>query len=237
MSTEIYGPTGTAQTGIPPPSHVSSLRAAPTPDLTSERVVRFSAGGAGIPSADVRDCTGAVVYSFSSTDPGQMSMRDAAGVVVASVEGGKVSYGEADADADADGSGHAAAVKVGKVIARDRPGSTGPVLTHAGQTYEWVQELFYALLRTTPGNERVAVVYNCAGPGELAVEMLPEGACVPGLQAHVVFATALIESRVAKGGKGGAGTGTGVGVGVGGVLAKAVRKVVPRRKSSGSGSA
>ncbi|KAH8109908.1 hypothetical protein DFH11DRAFT_1880939 [Phellopilus nigrolimitatus] len=199
--------------GVPPPGQASSSLGPPLPDPASDSVLYFSAAGAAIPrGADVRDRTGRTRFRLSSAGPGQMSLADAAtGADLARVERGRVFYGDAEHP-----------VKATRFVARNTPGNTGPVLTHDGQTYEWVQEIFYALVRTTPGAERVAVIYNYKR--NPVVEMLPAGQRVPGLEAHILFAAALIESKVASEKR--------VGAGAGGGVARALRGVLPGKNKS-----
>lgn len=68
-------------------------------------------------------------------------------------------------------------------------------------------------MRTTPANARVGIVYNYTG--KPAVELVGEGLQIPGLQAHIVFATALMESGVTK---------------KEGALGKAIRNIIPGKK-------
>ncbi|THH05093.1 hypothetical protein EW145_g5047 [Phellinidium pouzarii] len=179
----------------------------PDPDITSERVVHFSkARGQALLQSDVLNHNERIVYQFDSKGTKNMRMRDANGTVIASIDSGKIDYGDNKN------------IKANKFIDRDNSGNTGAVLTHNGQTYEWVQELLYSVLRTTPGAERVAVIHNCRG--NPAVEMLPEGLKVPGLQAHIVFATVLIESDVMKGN---------------GVISRISCSIIPKKKRVSQG--
>ena len=73
---------------------------------------------------------------------------------------------------------------------------SGVAITYNGMEYEIIQELFYAIVRTIPGCDRVAVVYNYTG--KLSIEMIDSGVGNTDLQTQLVFVTALMESKIMK---------------------------------------
>ncbi|KLO07906.1 hypothetical protein SCHPADRAFT_944871 [Schizopora paradoxa] len=86
-------------------------------------------------------------------------------------------------------------MKVKKWIARV-PGNTGPVISHNGHLYEWIQEQFYAVVRSSPEAERKAVIFN--DKDIPAVEMTPEG-LHDNLLLPIVLFTAFTECGLVKG--------------------------------------
>ncbi|EJD01678.1 uncharacterized protein FOMMEDRAFT_22043 [Fomitiporia mediterranea MF3/22] len=177
-------------------------RGPPFADASNPNVVRFTATHAGICTGEVIDHTNAPLYRFQSDGARHLVMLDASGGVLAKYEDGEVAYGDNFP------------VKGKKFIHKGAPGNTGAVLTFNGQQYEFVQEIFYAIVRTIPSADRVAIVYNYTG--KPAVEMVPAGTEVAGLQEFIVFVTALMESGVMKGGKS--------------RLGKTFQKIIPGKK-------
>ena len=96
------------------------------------------------------------------------------------------------------------------------PNNSGILLSHNHERYEFIQELFYAIVRALPSNERVAVIYNYTG--KPAVEMVDAGISAdPSLQTHLIFVTALLESGVLRKGS---------------VFGRVFKQVVPGKKQA-----
>ena len=68
---------------------------------------------------------------------------------------------------------------------------------HDGHPYEWIQEQFYGLVRTSPGAERAAIIYDQNDPP--AIELVEEATRINGLTQRIVFAFVLVESGICSG--------------------------------------
>ncbi|KAL5529941.1 hypothetical protein ACEPAF_6198 [Sanghuangporus sanghuang] len=156
----------------------------PIPIPTDPNVLRFTANGKLIRNGAVINNSDVQVFRFHSTGDKHLEMYDDADKLVARYEHGKVDYR---------GGGE---IKGKKFVRVGAPGKTGVAVTYEGMEYEIIQELFYAIVRTIPECERVAVVYNYTG--KLSIEMIDSGIGNTELQTQLVFVTALMESKIMK---------------------------------------
>ncbi|PAV21383.1 hypothetical protein PNOK_0401000 [Pyrrhoderma noxium] len=158
-------------------------RQPPQPNPNNPLVLRFTAAKEAIANANVINHEGSVRYSFTSESEGQMQMHDQVGNKIARVEGGQIFFRNSEGQ------------KL-KTFLRKMPSNTFSVITLDEQLYEWVQEIFYAVVRTTPQSARRAIIFNFSG--NPAVEMLPEGAAVNDLEEFIVLTAAIIETGILK---------------------------------------
>jgi len=147
----------------------------------------FSNGGEGIFDSVVRDHEDRVVFRFVNKEAEETRLYDAKDEVVAIIDWDIRLQPVLKYEGEE--------VKVKKWISR-MSGNTGPIMTHKGQLYEWVQEQFYAVLRTSPQAERKAVIFN--DQENPAVELLQEG-FRDNLLLPIILLTAFTECGLVKG--------------------------------------
>jgi len=131
----------------------------------SSNIYYFSNGGRGVLDSNVQDHEGHVAFHFANIDEDEETrLYDANDQVVAVIDW--------DIHLQPVLKYEGEEIKVKKWISR-KGNNTGPIMTRNGHFYEWIQEEFYAVVRSSPEAERKAVIFN--GNDTPAVEMTPEG--------------------------------------------------------------
>lgn len=148
----------------------------------------FSKGGEGVFDSVVQDHEDRIIFRFASIkEKEETRLHDANDKVVAIINWDVRLQPVLKYEGEE--------VKVKKWISR-MSGNTGPIMTHNGHLYEWVQEQFYAVVRSSPEAERKAVIFN--GKDIPAVEMTPEG-LRDNLLLPITLFTAFTECGLVKG--------------------------------------
>lgn len=147
----------------------------------------FSKGKEGIFDSVIRDHEDHVVFHFANNEEvKETSVYDAKDEVVAIIDWNIRAQPVLKYDGDE--------VNMKKWLSR-KSGNTA-IMNHKGQMYEWIQEQFYAMVRSSPQAERKAIIFNDQDPP--AIEMLPEG-LRDNLLLSIILLTAFAECGLIKG--------------------------------------